>query len=92
MSYLVMTKAQLLKANEVAKKNNWPRRFEKFELEEEAKKYEKQQEWPILFSIKKRPECWRVLFEHDNGELYQLDVEDSIFNSLKLRLEEERKN
>ena len=61
-------------------------------LIKEAKKYEKQQEWPILFHIKKRPECWRVLFEHDNGELYQLDVEDSIFNSLKLRLEEERKH
>jgi len=92
MSYLVMTKAQLLEANKVAKKNNWPRRFEELELDEEARKYESEQEWPILFQIKKRPECWRVLFEHDNGELYQLDVEDSIFNSLKLRLEEERKN
>ena len=92
MSYLVMTKAQLLEANKVAKENKWPRRFEQLELDEEARKYEPEQEWPILFQIKKRPECWRVLFEHDNGELYQLDVEDSIFNSLKLRLEEERKN
>jgi hypothetical protein len=24
-----------------------------------------------------------VLFEHDNGELYQLDVEDNIFTNLK---------
>ena len=92
MSYLVMTKAQLLEANKVAKENKWPRRFEQLELDEEARKYEPEQEWPILFHVKKRPECWRVLFEHDNGELYQLDVEDSIFNSLKLRLEEERKN
>ena len=92
MSYLVMTKAQLLQANKVAKQNKWPRRFEELELDEEARKYEPEQEWPILFHVKKRPECWRVLFEHDNGELYQLDVEDSIFNSLKLRLEEERKN
>jgi len=92
MSYLVMTKAQLLQANKVAKENKWPRRFEELELDEEARKYEPEQEWPILFHVKKRPECWRVLFEHDNGELYQLDVEDSIFNSLKLRLEEERKN
>jgi len=92
MSYLTMSKAQLLQANEVAKKNNWPRRFEELELDEESRKYEQEQEWPILFYVKKRPECWRVLFEHDNGELYQLDVEDSIFNSLTLRLEEERKN
>ena len=92
MSYLVMTKAQLLQANKVAKENKWPRRFEKFELDEEARKYEPEQEWPKLFHIKKRPDCWRVLFEHDNGELYQLDVEDSIFNSLKLKLEEERKH
>jgi len=92
MTYLVMSKEQLLQANEVAKKNNWPRRFEELELDEEARKYEQEQEWPILFYVKKRPECWRVLFEHDNGELYQLDVEDSIFNSLTLRLEEERKN
>ena len=92
MSYLVMTKAQLLEANKVAKENKWPRRFEQLELDEEARKYEPEQEWPILFHIKKRPDCWRVLFEHDNGELYQLDVEDKIFNSLKLRLEEEKKH
>ena len=92
MSYLVMTKDQLLQANKVAKENKWPRRFEELELDEEARKYEPEQEWPILFHIKKRPDCWRVLFEHDNGELYQLDVEDSIFNSLKLKLEEERKH
>ena len=92
MSYLVMTKAQLLQANKVAKENKWPRRFEELELDEEARKYEPEQEWPILFHVKKRPECWRVLFEHDNGELYQLDVEDSIFNSLRIRLEDERKN
>jgi|TARA_R100000152_G_C6707947_1_gene136126 hypothetical protein len=92
MSYLVMSKAQLLEANKVAKENKWPRRFEKLELTDELNKFHPQQEWPILFHVKKRPECWRVLFEHDNGELYQLDVEDSIFNSLTLRLEEERKN
>lgn len=92
MSYLTMSKAQLIQANEVAKKNNWSRRFETLELENETQKFEDEQEWPILFYVKKRPECWRVLFEHDNGELYQLDVEDSIFNSLTLRLEEERKN
>ena len=92
MSYLVMTKAQLLQANKVAKENKWPRRFEELELDEEARKYEPEQEWPILFSIKKRPDCWRVLFEHDNGELYQLDVEDGIYNNLTLRLEEERKH
>ena len=92
MSYLVMSKDQLLQANKVAKENKWPRRFEELELDEEARKYEPEQEWPILFHIKKRPDCWRVLFEHDNGELYQLDVEDSIFNSLKLKLEEERKH
>tara|TARA_Y100000592_G_scaffold99894_1_gene177665 strand:+ start:1770 stop:2048 length:279 start_codon:yes stop_codon:yes gene_type:complete len=92
MSYLVMTRQQLVKANQVAIENNWPRRFEKLELDEEARKYDPRQEWPILFHVKKRPECYRVLFEHDNGELYQLDVEDSIFNSLGLRLEEERKH
>ena len=92
MSYLVMTRQQLLKANQKAIENNWPRRFEKLELDDEAKKYDPKQEWPILFHVKKRPECYRVLFEHDNGELYQLDVEDSIFNSLTLRLEEERKH
>jgi len=92
MSYLVMSKDQLLQANKIAKENKWPRRFEELELDEEARKYEPEQEWPILFSIKKRPDCWRVLFEHDNGELYQLDVEDGIYNNLKLRLEEERKH
>jgi len=92
MSYLVMSKAQLIQANEVAKKNNWPRRFETLELKNEVEKFEEEQEWPILFHVKKRPECWRVLIEHDNGELYQLDVEDSIFNKLKLKPEEERKH
>ena len=92
MSYLVMSKDQLLQANKIAKENKWPRRFEELELDEEARKYEPEQEWPILFSIKKRPDCWRVLLEHDNGELYQLDVEDGIYNNLKLRLEEERKH
>ena len=91
MNYLVMNKAQLLEANKFAKENNWPRRFEKLELTEELGKYHPQQEWPILFSVKKRPECWRVLFEHDNGELYQLAVKDEIYNNLTLKTEEERK-
>ena len=38
MSYLVMTKAQLLQANEVAKKNNWPRHLETIDDEKEIKK------------------------------------------------------
>ena len=92
MNYLVMNKAQLLEANKVAKENNWPRRFEKLELSDELNKFHPQQEWPILFSIKKRPECWRVLFEHYNGELYQLDVKDDIYNNLLLKVEEERKH
>ena len=33
MSYLVMTKAQLLQANKVAKENKLPRRFEELELD-----------------------------------------------------------
>jgi hypothetical protein len=35
------------------------------------------------FSIKMRKNRWRVLFEHENGELYQLDVIDRIYDSLK---------
>jgi len=38
-----------------------------------------------------REDCWRILFEHANGELYQLDIPDSVYKKLKLKLEEEVK-
>jgi len=38
-----------------------------------------------------REDCWRILFEHANGELYQLDIPNIIYEKLKLNLEEEVK-
>jgi len=39
--------------------------------------------FPIHYSVKRQPECYRVLFEYFNGELYQIDMEDSIYNALE---------
>ena len=38
-----------------------------------------------------REDCWRILFEHANGELYQLDIPNSIYKELMVKLEEEVK-
>ncbi len=37
----------------------------------------------IQFDIKMRPDCHRILFEHANGELYQLDIPNSVYKELK---------
>ena len=56
---------------------------------EDITKFDKRQEWPIHFSIKMREDCWRILFEHANGELYQLDIPNSIYKELMVKLEKE---
>jgi len=82
MKYKVLSKEQLTEANNIARAMGWSRFFNTDDFSH-IEGFDKRQEWPILFSIKKRKNCWRVLFEHSNGELYQLDVIDRIYEELK---------
>tara|TARA_R110002167_G_scaffold8273_3_gene38399 strand:- start:202 stop:486 length:285 start_codon:yes stop_codon:yes gene_type:complete len=90
MTHLVIKRDDLIYANTIAKAKNWPRHFKKHEFED-VKKFDKEQEWPIHFSIKLAKDRHRILFEHYNGELYQLDIPLSIYNNLKLLLKDKRK-
>jgi len=81
MKYKTINKAQLTEANNIARTLGLPRHFTTEDFDH-VEGFHKRQEWPILFSVKKRKECWRILFEHDNGELYQLDVIDRIYEKL----------
>jgi len=81
MTYKVINKEQLIEANNIARHLDWPRHFTTEDFSH-VDGFDKRQEWPILFSVKKRPDCWRILFEHENGELYQLDVIDRIYEDL----------
>ena len=90
MNHLVITRSQLIYSNAISRASNWTRHFKDHDFED-IKKFDKRQEWPIHFSIKMRKDCWRILFEHANGELYQLDIPNSVYNKLKLNLEEEVK-
>lgn len=78
MKVRVIKRDELIKANEIALKNNWPRHFKEHNFDE----FDKEQDWPILFYAQIRKDRTRVLFEHDNGELYQLDVDNNIFRNL----------
>lgn len=88
--YKVINKEQLTEANDIARSLCWPRHFTSHDFND-IDRFEKKQEWPILFSIKIRKGRWRILFEHENGELYQLDVIDRIYDSLK-EIKEEAKH
>ena len=90
MNHLVITRSDLIYSNTISRAHNWPRHFKEHDFED-IKKFDKRQEWPIHFSIKMREDCWRILFEHANGELYQLDIPNSVYNKLKLNLREEVK-
>jgi len=87
---LAITRDQLIYSNAMARAFNWPRHFKEHEFED-VKKYDRDQEWPILFSIRLRVDCWRILFQHDNNELYQLDIPISVYEKLKVVLREEVK-
>ena len=89
--YKVINKEQLIEANNIAKQLNWPRHFKSDDFSD-IDRFEKKQEWPILFSIKMRKNRWRVLFEHENGELYQLDIPLTVFDKLKVLSKDERKS
>ncbi len=90
MTHLVIKRDDLIYANTIAKANTWPRHFKKHEFED-VKKFDKEQEWPIHFSIKLAKDRHRILFEHYNGELYQLDIPLSIYNNLKLLLKDKKR-
>jgi|TARA_B110000285_G_C14491932_1_gene324338 hypothetical protein len=90
MTHLVIKRDDLIYANTIAKAKNWPRHFKKHEFED-VKKFDKEQEWPIHFSIKLAKDRHRILFEHYNGELYQLDIPLSIYNNLKLLLKDKKR-
>ena len=90
MNTLVIDRDQLIYSNEIARAFNWPRHFKEHEFED-VKKYDRDQEWPILFSIRLRIDSWRILFQHDNNELYQLDIPISVYKKLKVVLREEVK-
>ena len=81
-AHKVIKRDQLIYSNAIARTSNWPRHFKKHEFED-VSKFNKEQEWPIHFDIKMRPDCHRILFEHANGELYQLDIPNSVYNELK---------
>jgi len=87
MKYKVINKEQLTEANHIARTLGWPRHFTTEDFSH-VDGFDKRQEWPILFSVKKRPDCWRILFEHENGELYQLDVIDRIYENLAEKVQE----
>ena len=88
MNTLMITRDQLIYSNAIARAQNWPRHFKEHEFED-IEKYDKDQEWPILFSIQLREDNWRILFQHDNNELYQLDIPISIYEKLKVMLRKE---
>ena len=88
MSHLVIKRSDLIYSNIIARTKNWPRHFKSHDFED-ITVFCKRQEWPIHFSIKMREDCWRILFEHANGELYQLDIPNSIYKQLMVKLEEE---
>ena len=90
MTHLVIKRDDLIYANTIAKAKNWPRHFKKHEFED-VKKFDKEQEWPIHFSIRLAKDRHRILFEHYNGELYQLDIPLSIYNNLKLLLKDKKR-
>ena len=90
MTHLVIKRDDLIYANTIAKAKNWPRHFKKHEFED-VKKFDKEQEWPIHFSIRLAKDRHRILFEHYNGELYQLDIPLSIYNNLKLLLKNKKR-
>ena len=90
MNTLVIDRDQLIYSNEIARAFNWPRHFKEHEFED-VKKYDRDQEWPILFSIRLRIDSWSILFQHDNNELYQLDIPISVYEKLKVVLREEVK-
>ena len=90
MSHLVIKRDQLIYSNAIARSNNWPRHFKEHEFED-IKKFDREQEWPIHFSLKMRPDCMRILFEHGKGELYQLDVPNSVYKKLKLVLKDQER-
>ncbi len=90
MNYLLIKRSDLIYSNTISRAKNWPRHFKEHDFED-IQKFDKRQEWPIHFSIKMREDCMRILFEHANGELYQLDIPNSIYEKLTLKVEEEVK-
>ena len=90
MNHLLIKRSDLIYSNTISRAKNWPRHFKEHDFED-IQKFDKRQEWPIHFSIKMREDCMRILFEHANGELYQLDIPNTIYEKLKLNLEEEVK-
>lgn len=74
----ILKRDEIIKANEIAIKNDWKHHFKEHNFDE----YDQETNWPIVFYAKIHKDRTRVLFEHDNGELYQLDVENNLYNSL----------
>ena len=90
MTHLVIKRDDLIHANAIAREKNWPRHFKKHEFED-ITKFDKEQEWPIHFSIRLAEDRHRILFEHYNGELYQLDIPLNTYNNLKLLLKNKKR-
>jgi len=90
MTHLVIKRDDLILANAIARLKNWPRHFKEHEFED-VTKFDKEQEWPIHFSIRLAEDRHRILFEHYNGELYQLDIPLNTYNNLKLLLKNKKR-
>ena len=80
----VINKEQLIQANRLAIKSKFVRFFLNGDLKD-VYNIEGDTVFPIHYSVKRQPDCYRVLFEYVNGELYQLDIGDDIYNSLEER-------
>ena len=75
----VINHAQLRKANRYAIDNKFKIYLEDID---DLKRIPKDTVFPIHYSVKRQPQFYRVLFEYFNGELYQLDMGDKIYNAL----------
>lgn len=76
----VINHAQLRKANGFAIVNKFTRYLDDIS---DLENIPKDTIFPIHYSVKRQPQCYRVLFEYYNGELYQLDMGDKIYNALE---------
>ena len=81
-AHKVIKRDQLIYSNAIARTRGWKRHFKKADFED-ITKFDKEQEWPIVFDIQLNRGRRRILFEHANGELYQLDIPNSVYIELK---------
>ena len=58
MTHLVIKRDELIYSNAIARTKDWPRHLKKHEFED-VTKFDKDQEWPIHFSMKDAAKGWQ---------------------------------